>query len=42
VTKVLIILALTGAVANALAASHSDPPMLIDSSSSSAPLDAQR
>jgi hypothetical protein len=32
VTKLLILLALAGALANGLATAHSEPPLLIDSS----------
>jgi hypothetical protein len=38
-TKLLLILFLGGALANQVAASHSEPPLLIDASPS-APLDA--
>jgi hypothetical protein len=40
VVKVLIILLFGGALANGLAASQSQPPLLIDNASSPAPLDA--
>jgi hypothetical protein len=39
VTKLLLILALSGALAGGLTA-HSQPPLLIDNASSPAPLDA--
>jgi hypothetical protein len=40
VTKLLLILILGGALANSLAASHSEPPLLIDSQPSPTHLDA--
>jgi len=41
VAKLLLILLFGGALANGLAASHSEPPLLIDSSPAAAHLDAQ-
>jgi hypothetical protein len=41
VTKLLLILFLGGALANGLAATRSDPPLLIDSAPASTSLDAQ-
>jgi len=40
VTKLLLILLLGGALANGVAKSHEQPPLLIDNASSPAPLDA--
>jgi len=42
VTKLLLILLVGGALANGLARSHSEPPLLIDSAPVGASLDASK